>query len=154
MGMSPMACYPPLSLPSLPLLSLSEHIMTLIFSLFQVSSLNFNFHCSRTIFLHLSSIALWSITKKKPLVVKPHHAPSMTSSVPEEHWVTAVAAYPNTDLVASGTYIVHYSIVLLILQLYPPSNFVLIQDLMMGTSVYGNVEKIFARQSYASVYHW
>ena len=104
---------------------LHTHTHSLSFSLI-LFHVPFNLHCSCIFFLHLSSIALWSITKKKPLVVKPHHAPSMTSSVPEEHWVTAVAAYPNTDLVASGTYIVHYSIVLLILQLYPPSNFVLI----------------------------
>lgn len=77
-------------------------------TLFQVLSLNYTLHRIPHISFLLSSIALWSFTKKKPLVVKPHHAASMTSSVPEEHWVTAVAAYPNTDLVASGTCI-HYS---------------------------------------------
>ena len=49
--------------------------------------------------------------KKKPLVVQPHHTPShsgeMSSSAPEEHWVTAVAAYPSTDLVVSGIIIIY-----------------------------------------------
>ena len=85
-----------LSLDRLIFLSLYTHTLILFHILF-------NLHYSCTLFFLLSSIALWSITKKKPLVVKPHHAPLMTSSVPEEHWVTAVAAYPNTDLVASGT---------------------------------------------------
>jgi hypothetical protein len=80
-------------------------------------------HSLNTLYLHisffLSSIALWSTTKKKPLVVKPHHAPSMTSSVPEEHWVTAVAAYPNTDLVASGM----YYLILFIFSFYSPTFF-------------------------------
>ena len=56
-----------------------------------------------------SSIALWSITKKKPLIVHPHHSQPESEVVTrveeEEHWVTAVAAYPSTDLVASGIWL-------------------------------------------------
>ena len=52
-----------------------------------------------------SSVALWSITKKKPLVSQPHHqgplAGAPASSL-EESWVTSVSAYTSTDLVASG----------------------------------------------------
>lgn len=39
--------------------------------------------------------------KKKPMVTCAHTDDTTRS----EHWVTAVAAYPNTDLVASGTFI-------------------------------------------------
>lgn len=53
-----------------------------------------------------SSVALWSITKKKPLVSQPHHqgplAGAPASSL-EESWVTSVSAYTSTDLVASGS---------------------------------------------------
>ena len=65
----------------------------------------------------LSSIALWSTMKKKPLIVQPHHTPSdseMSSSVSEEHWVTAVAAYFSTDLVASGMYMIAFALQLII----------------------------------------
>ena len=58
----------------------------------------------------LSSIALWSVVKKKPLVVRPHHFHSESENTPpmaEEHWVTSVAAYPNTDLIASGNDILY-----------------------------------------------
>ena len=54
----------------------------------------------------LSCIALWGLMKKKPLVRRPH---ALQDSKTEEGgsvgdgWVTTVAAYPNSDLVASGT---------------------------------------------------
>lgn len=50
-------------------------------------------------------IALWNLMKKKPLVCRKHHQPSnvgVSTDAAEEHWVSSVAAYPNTDLVASG----------------------------------------------------
>ena len=42
--------------------------------------------------------------KKKPLLTRTHHQQGEGGGGgrEEEHWVTAVAAYPNTDLVASG----------------------------------------------------
>ena len=43
--------------------------------------------------------------KKKPLVIRPHHQTWEEKEVvvvKREHWVTAVAALPSTDLVASG----------------------------------------------------
>ncbi|KAL5516540.1 hypothetical protein EMCRGX_G001900 [Ephydatia muelleri] len=50
------------------------------------------------------TLALWSIVKKKPLVTV-HHVER--GGNPPDHelpppWVTAVAALPNTDLIASG----------------------------------------------------
>ena len=45
-----------------------------------------------------SSVALWNVMKKKPMATRPH----TTHKGHTEHWVTAVAAYTNTDLVASG----------------------------------------------------
>ena len=46
-----------------------------------------------------SSIALWAMVKKKPLVKRAH---SSEEEGVGEGWVTAVAAFPNSDLVASG----------------------------------------------------
>ena len=48
-----------------------------------------------------STLALWNITKKKPLATARHpsdHSPSC----PTEHWITAIATLPYTDLIASG----------------------------------------------------
>ncbi|XP_064399490.1 U3 small nucleolar RNA-interacting protein 2-like isoform X2 [Halichondria panicea] len=44
-------------------------------------------------------VALWNVMKKKPMATRPHTAHKGHT----EHWVTAVAAYTNTDLVASGS---------------------------------------------------
>jgi len=53
-----------------------------------------------------SSIALWSILKKKPLVtVKNAHNGKSLGDIRNEsndNWISAVAAVHNTDLVASG----------------------------------------------------
>ena len=55
-----------------------------------------------------SSIAVWAVVKKKPLVRRLHNsAEGGEEGGGEEEgvgsgWVTAVAAFPNTDLVASG----------------------------------------------------
>ena len=56
-----------------------------------------------------SSIALWAVVKKKPLVRRFHDSAATESGGEEgrgeevkSDWVTAVAAFPNTDLVASG----------------------------------------------------
>ena len=51
----------------------------------------------------LSTVALWSMLKKKPLVVQKHtqeHLPASLAA--QDVWVTAVAALPFTDLVVSG----------------------------------------------------
>lgn len=70
----------------------------------------------------ISSIAVWAVVKKKPLVKQFHYDSISKEEEGEgekggalrEHktdedkkgigdgWVTAVAAYPNSDLVASG----------------------------------------------------
>ena len=51
----------------------------------------------------LSTVALWSMLKKKPLVVHRHTQEHLPTSLPaQDVWVTAVAALPFTDLVASG----------------------------------------------------
>ena len=45
--------------------------------------------------------------KKKPVLTRMHHhLPSEEEEVSKarEHWVTSVAAYPNTDLLASGNW--------------------------------------------------
>ena len=54
-----------------------------------------------------SSIALWAVVKKKPLVRRLHNSAVCEEGGGEGRevgsgWVTAVAALPNTDLVASG----------------------------------------------------
>lgn len=47
--------------------------------------------------------------KKKPLVSRRHHQPSKDNvGVVKEHWVSSVAAYLNTDLVASGNNYMHF----------------------------------------------
>ena len=48
---------------------------------------------------YYSSISLWGVLKKKPLLtVKNAH----TGGDGKENWITAVTALQNTDLVASG----------------------------------------------------
>ena len=39
--------------------------------------------------------------KKKPLILKPHHVEG-EGPTGGDHWVTSVAAYPSSDLIASG----------------------------------------------------
>ena len=39
--------------------------------------------------------------KKKPLILKPHHVEG-EGPMGGDHWVTSVAAYPSSDLIASG----------------------------------------------------
>lgn len=65
-------------------------------------------------FFDYSSIALWAVVKKKPLVRRRHDSAVGQEGEGEggegggggegvgSGWVTAVAALPNTDLVASG----------------------------------------------------
>ena len=50
-----------------------------------------------------SSLSLWSVMKKKPLLTykNAHHSEGSELSV-EENWITAVTALHNTDLIASG----------------------------------------------------
>ena len=54
--------------------------------------------------LFCSSIALWAVVKKKPLVKRAHSSEEEGEKGEGvgEGWVTAVAAFPNSDLVASG----------------------------------------------------
>ena len=48
--------------------------------------------------------------KKKPLVYRRHHQPSKADvGLVKEHWVSSVAAYPNTDLVASGIMCINFN---------------------------------------------
>ena len=51
-----------------------------------------------------SCIALWGLAKKKPLARRPHslETEGEVEGGVGEGWVTSVAAYPNSDLVASG----------------------------------------------------
>ena len=55
-----------------------------------------------------SSLALWSVSKKKPLCTVPnaHRKPSNSlhgdESIPDESWITSIASMSNTDLLASG----------------------------------------------------
>ena len=57
-----------------------------------------------------STIAVWNIQRKKPLVCVYHHdvdqlCDRSPSTVVGEMWVTAVAALPFTDLIASGEHL-------------------------------------------------
>ena len=55
--------------------------------------------------MHLAtrSIALWSVAKKKPVQYRPHDPTSKgVGTCMSENWVSAVAALPFSDLVASG----------------------------------------------------
>lgn len=60
-------------------------------------------------FLHwsfYSSISIWSLMKKKPLVTvkNAHHGQDQNgNSSTQTNWITCVAALHNTDLVASGS---------------------------------------------------
>lgn len=49
------------------------------------------------------TIAVWNVQRKKPLVCVNHHNVHSPSTVVGELWVTAVAALPFTDLIASGS---------------------------------------------------
>lgn len=49
-----------------------------------------------------SSVCLWSVLKKKPLVTK-QHAHGTTAGHKSEDWISAVAALHYSDLVASGS---------------------------------------------------
>ncbi|XP_068702337.1 U3 small nucleolar RNA-interacting protein 2-like isoform X1 [Montipora foliosa] len=54
------------------------------------------------------SLALWSVSKKKPLCTVPnaHRKPSNSlhgdESIPDESWITSIASMSNTDLLASA----------------------------------------------------
>ena len=60
--------------------------------------------------VHFSSLSVWGVMKKKPLVtVRQAHCgnnlsddASAHATASQEHWITAVAAFQNSDLVASG----------------------------------------------------
>ena len=82
------------------------------------SNIYYFFLCQHPLSL-LSSLAVWAVVKKKPLVRKTHVSGRIDAEGGGEGegegggegegeggvgdgWVTAVAAYPNSDLVASG----------------------------------------------------
>ena len=48
-----------------------------------------------------SSIALWSVIKKKPLVTVRNAHPGDSTST-QENWITSVASLQHTNLLASG----------------------------------------------------
>ena len=54
----------------------------------------------------ISSLSLWSVSKKKPLctVPKAHSKPegSPEENIPDESWITSLATLRSTDLLASG----------------------------------------------------
>ena len=54
----------------------------------------------------ISSLSLWSVSKKKPLctVPKAHKKPerSPVEDIPDESWITSLATLRSTDLLASG----------------------------------------------------
>ena len=52
-----------------------------------------------------STIAVWNVQRKKPLVCVNHHNVHSPSTVVGELWVTAVATLPFTDLIASGEHL-------------------------------------------------
>ena len=61
-----------------------------------------------------SSLSLWGAMKKKPLsTLRNAHGTEVSSdpgvkfTVPDENWITAVAALRNTDLVASGKLLIY-----------------------------------------------
>lgn len=50
------------------------------------------------------SLAVWNINKKKPLaIVKNAHKTAGSTNPEASCWITAVSAYHNTDLLASGS---------------------------------------------------
>lgn len=61
----------------------------------------------RSRFLLISSLALWGTLKKKPLSVTrdAHSGNGYSETSGAENWITAVAALPYSDLVASGIHI-------------------------------------------------
>jgi ribosomal RNA-processing protein 9 len=57
------------------------------------------------------SIALWSVSKRRPLFNLPHAHKSTSidplltpSSLPEDFWITSLASLRYTDLLASGSF--------------------------------------------------
>ncbi|NWY07631.1 U3IP2 protein, partial [Nothoprocta ornata] len=51
------------------------------------------------------SVALWGLTKKKPLaVVRQAHGTHGSHSLQQPYWISAVAALHNSDLVATGSH--------------------------------------------------
>ena len=54
----------------------------------------------------ISSLSLWSVSKKKPLctVPKAHSKPegSPEENIPDESWITSLGTLRSTDLLASG----------------------------------------------------
>ena len=56
------------------------------------------------IWVNFSSLSLWSVMKKKPLLTlkNAHHREGSELMSTEENWITAVTALHNTDLIASG----------------------------------------------------
>ena len=57
------------------------------------------------------SIALWSVSKRRPLFNLPHAHKSASidpllipSSLPEDFWITSLASLRYTDLLASGSF--------------------------------------------------
>jgi WD40 repeat protein len=56
-----------------------------------------------------SSLAIWSISKKKPiLTVKNAHKSNESGNSDQTSWIISVASFHNTDLVASGKYLINY----------------------------------------------
>ncbi|XP_070559278.1 U3 small nucleolar RNA-interacting protein 2-like isoform X2 [Ptychodera flava] len=50
------------------------------------------------------SLALWSVMKKKPtVVIQNAHSNTDNGKLPDENWISAVAALKSTDMVASGS---------------------------------------------------
>ncbi len=72
---------------------------------------NTNHEPLRAFVLIFSSLSVWGVMKKKPLVTvrQAHSCKAQSATTPvesassQEHWITAVTAFQNSDLVASGT---------------------------------------------------
>lgn len=50
----------------------------------------------------IRSLALWTLNKKRPLVVIPN-AHNESGSLANENWISSLATLQSTDLLASGT---------------------------------------------------
>ena len=66
--------------------------------------------CTSMVWYDSSTIAVWNLQRKKPLVCVNHHDVNQScdhspSTVVGELWVTAVAALPFSDLIASGEHL-------------------------------------------------
>ena len=59
-----------------------------------------------------SSLAVWSIAKKKPIytVKKAHNQSIEKSDSNQTSWISAVSAYHNSDLIASGKLTIKYKV--------------------------------------------